>query len=303
MLKRYWGRVTATGIVIAALGLLSYVVWAFGFFSTYKAVHQQERYEASRQEYEAPTKDMDRGCWRVPMLPDADCPNNNVSAEHPNKREYADLKAQQDMSEWALVVVLISIPGFFVSIAGLWALYWTFRQTREIAKAQERASLIIYAVKIGDPRPLFDDLRLEFGIRNVGETHANSVWIEGTVTVDPGAVEGKDIGPVETAKIVATGSIAIQPSKESVLSGFANISVNHWKLMPEKTNYHMTDKCRDAWIRIEGVVHYRDVFDDNREAPFYMSRNTINRTGDTWFSSAENDAAIARFNEEAKKHA
>ncbi|MFM9849213.1 MAG: hypothetical protein ACKVP3_18880 [Hyphomicrobiaceae bacterium] len=61
--------------------------------------------------------------------------------ERKEKREIADLEAQQDMARWAKFMLWTSAAGLVLTLAGLLMLYGTLRYTRDAAKAAEASVL------------------------------------------------------------------------------------------------------------------------------------------------------------------
>ena len=52
-----------------------------------------------------------------------------------------DLKAQQEMSEWALGVLIVSCLGFAVTVSGVFFVWRTLLETRQVGRDQSRAYL------------------------------------------------------------------------------------------------------------------------------------------------------------------
>lgn len=111
----------------------------------YRLEHAEQRQAVTQNEAETANEYLricrqNRGSGFLALL---DCAINSFDANRNSQRAKYDLEAQQDMAEWAFALLLVSIPGVAISIAGLVVLFWSLAQTRitirdnrEIGEAQ-----------------------------------------------------------------------------------------------------------------------------------------------------------------------
>lgn len=177
MLKKYWPYLVALGAIfaLAALGLLG-----LHSYRPYELEHADQRREIANYAYET-GEEYFRDCVdvqrRVPLLTALACAVEAVSANRAAAESKYDLYAQQDMAKWAYALLLVSIAGMVISIAGLAAILFSLRQTwinitdnREIGQAQTRAYL---AVSGGDFVIRKDGtIELNVEVRNFGQSPA-----------------------------------------------------------------------------------------------------------------------------------
>ena len=135
MLGSNWRYFAVAGCVAAT----GYIIWALVFFSSYQARHAYEREHASADYYDEAAPQIERECWSVTGTFDRQCAMEAVREIQTHEQAKHDLKAQQDMAEATVLLALLGLPGFVISIGGLWALVWTFREQRTLTEIQSRA--------------------------------------------------------------------------------------------------------------------------------------------------------------------
>lgn len=244
---------------------------------------------------------MDRRCNILAAFFGAECQVKDGRPEEADEHAQADLRAQQDMAEWALIVALVSIPGVIVSSLGLWALYWTFAQTREIAKSQERAVLYAFALEMDAPDEMNGHVYLKLGVRNVGETHALKVHFEGTLTMDPGATEGNESGIIQSTEVKSGVTNLVAAEADGVVFGYAHQDF-HWdKFNDDYKIYPMTGDCRTESISLVGKVIWTDAFGDTRDMPFSFNRHFLTKNTSNWFGSGPDEQTALDFKKRYKE--
>jgi hypothetical protein len=134
---------TALGGAIAATSII-FTVWAYRHVSEYQDEQAQERQSASddyRREAEQrisfclDTIPEERLTERLRCLSDAiDAAEDSATAKY-------DLKAQQDMSAWALAVLYVSIAALIATVIGVIFVWRTLREARTTTRAAIRSTV------------------------------------------------------------------------------------------------------------------------------------------------------------------
>lgn len=128
----------ATCFVLSAI----FLIWSGGRFLNYQRAHFDER----NSSVENDIKDINERiefCIKnksdngSPEL--SECLLRIVSATQSNSISRHNLKAQQDMAEWALAVFFVSFIAFIATAIGVVFVWLTLRETRRIGEAQMRA--------------------------------------------------------------------------------------------------------------------------------------------------------------------
>lgn len=143
--------------------------------------HKLSRDQARAYHPEQYTQQPSGICIKFPPVI-AFCPQEQGGPNAEAQRNEDDLKAQQEMADWAFAVVLISAVGFFLSLIGVVLIYATFRATRKgnkinqrIGEAQVRAYLSFEQAKITIQRKgIFGEIipRIDLEIVNSGNSPA-----------------------------------------------------------------------------------------------------------------------------------
>lgn len=297
MLKRYWRWITRAGIAIFAVLTVAYITWAVSFFSDYKQAHEDQRQEIASKDQQSAEENMDWRCNVLAAFFGAECQPKDQQAKQADPYAQADLRAQQNMAEWALIVALVSVPGLIVSSLGLWALYWTFAQTREIAKSQQRAFLYAFALEMDPPHQINGSIDFNLGITNVGETHAVNVEAEGILTIDPGATEGREHGIVRKIEFKSASTDIIAAKADGVVFGFALFDFAWEGFNEDPKLYPMTGDCRRESISFTGRITWTDAFGDTQSMPFSFNRHYLKKDTFNWFSAGPDGQTGRDFRE------
>lgn len=80
-------------------------------------------------------------CFKLPPLVSV-CPQEQGGPRAEAHRSDDDLKAQQEMADWAFIVAVFSALGFILSAAGVALIYATFRATRHANNIAKKAMFI-----------------------------------------------------------------------------------------------------------------------------------------------------------------
>ncbi len=148
MLRSNWLRYVVVGAVAGiAVGWL--VQWGARSFEAYRFQHSNERIQAAKYEYEG-AKDYVEGCLHG-VAPSFDkgvaCLAEGIEANREAKRSEYDLRAQQDMAEWAYAMFLVTGGGTAIAIFGIVLVFFTFgeaRQTNVISREMGQRELRAY---------------------------------------------------------------------------------------------------------------------------------------------------------------
>lgn len=131
MLKRYRNLLIAIGIV-ASLA----VATCLSLYVNDQAYARQNAAKAGR-DYANYYADCARAFH--PGFDIVDCMVEQAKAEHEEKHAEANLKTQQDVALWSLILMILGVVGAFLSAAGVALLIWTFREQRKLTITQSRA--------------------------------------------------------------------------------------------------------------------------------------------------------------------
>lgn len=187
---------------------------------------------------------------------------SEVRAQH-------DLIAQQEMSRWSFGVLLIGLFSAFFSAGGLIALVWTFRETRKMTQAQDRAYVTICDGVIHLDPTYGLIYRLE--VHNSGNTPATFVQAQLSLTIDSPDKNDRTVGVSTTFNIVdelnevpaKAGGTFVSGHIEEVLSLPDGLTMSHGSHY-RKTGTIVQEDGDDTFlarIEVSGVVVYYDVFD------------------------------------------
>lgn len=166
-----------TGLYVFASGLIALVLFilSVGFVLEYKKRHAYERNDASQYHANA-TQHSVSACGAVMdesgVVDWLVCLAENVSADGGVKHAEYDLKAQQDMAEWAFGMLLATIWVAVITLFGVifvWRTLIATRETVEVTKEssrdQGRAYVQLDAVqsKSGSVGGSFEGIIMNFG--------------------------------------------------------------------------------------------------------------------------------------------
>lgn len=126
-----------------ALALIAFGVWTALVWSLANQHSHRTRYTdyATGQSAEYARQEIETVCSRE-AAPSGyvECAERVLGTERDNRRSDYDLEAQQDMAQWAFVLVAITAGQAVIGGIGLYLLIGTFRQTAIQAHAAQRAS-------------------------------------------------------------------------------------------------------------------------------------------------------------------
>ncbi len=135
MLRGGWRSYVALGGV--ALGLLVLTGWGGYALRGYQHEHAEQRESAA--DYEAPDarKQIKTNCTRVAGARSFECIADVPDADDSEEYTKQDLKAQQDMAEWAFAMFVVTGLAFLLNIVGL---YYVVAALRLNATATDAAT-------------------------------------------------------------------------------------------------------------------------------------------------------------------
>tara|TARA_R110001606_G_scaffold317924_1_gene464787 strand:+ start:172 stop:1077 length:906 start_codon:yes stop_codon:yes gene_type:complete len=270
MFNHYWGYGAS-----ALLGVVALLVFVF---VPYRLDHQSERRDASQAEKSISEEDIERWCGGLLATERLACTARQGEAEAAKKRSQYDLKAQQEMAEWALLVVVASVISLFVSIGGLGALVWTFREQRKLTESQSRAYIEVIT---GRTSITEFGWTIDVTVMNTGQTPAFEVRMsanarfyarsstrnepEAKIIYGVGSARG-EIGPsgLDTTRIYKSGTFVADEIK-----GLKN----------EEGMIVSTDECTFPYVEFVGKITFKDAFDNPREVAFHLETLEITELG------------------------
>jgi hypothetical protein len=258
-------------IIGAAFGVAPYIIAAallvFGTFSFLSVREYQKQNTSYRQEtssYSAEaTEKYAADCLKdfKPISTWANCIIKSIDANRTAQRANQDLKAQQEMAEWAYALLLLSIGGLVISGCGLIALFVSLSQTRtvikdtrEIGEAQVRAYLSAIECEVSELKlsNVNGDMgvAVEILINNSGQSPAFDVRAIIRVNAD-GTINSDAEDSVTNEIVLSTG---LEPNADGRW-------LTAWPAKMKSSN--PADKNKS--ITIEGVLQYRTVFSAHAE--------------------------------------
>lgn len=167
-------------------------------------------------------------------------------SEGADKATEYDLQAQQEMSEWSLVILFATLAGLAISALGLWALWRNLNLLREqihsdkeIGQKQVRAYLSVEhaAAQIERFEPVGQSdwsVRLGIGVRNAGQSPARNVGMAATGLLEFGSRSLKF-----RSEITGTADIPANATESTILfctfddTAAAEEALNGRIVMPE----------------------------------------------------------------------
>lgn len=285
MSKNEWRQFALLGL--AFVGLVSSSLAATALIvANFRQEHASQRDDAASANQPEAQRKVLLNCPAFPSALRDQCVDKEVEAAQAEKREQYDLRAQQEMAQYALGVLAISVLGFVVSSAGLVALFYTFNEQRKLSRSQARAYLELIGARV-TRLPGWRASYLRIGIRNTGQTPASNIRIVGICTADPGAVEGKELGQVHT-----------QPIEEWLHREMPSLTqdVLEWSFGADldflKTNHqprYGTDTCRMPILIFKGTLFYDDAFGQLRELPFVLNTSFLDEEDRSELAGAGRD--------------
>jgi hypothetical protein len=213
-----WRRNYTIGLVVAAVGAVSFAVWLWR--STDALQSRIEQHTASASEtYSDPRYIAIEGeCLAVPEPERDKCLTKEREAAYEGQRNESDLEAQRIMAAWTRTIGIATIVGMTFGIFGLSLIFVTFRETRRAADAGFEANEI---ARTSSERQLRPYIGLESGgleysafgawptvrvfLKNFGQTPAYDFRAGINVVVRPQGHRIATNGPDES---IATSELA-----------------------------------------------------------------------------------------------
>lgn len=264
MSSRDWRLFAALGIGFAVVVAAGIVTTTF-LVSTYRQEHAAQRDDASSAYQSQAYEQAKLYCIDVPDSERAKCLTDQTEAAQAEKRNEYDLRAQQEMSEWALGVLILSASGFVVSSAGLLALVWTFYEQRKLGRDHARAFIEQLGATIYY-RPQWGMLDVAFYLFNGGDTPALDFVGDLQITFRPRYGPNADETESFHRPLTVMGGTVLRNSVEA-------IRAFNWKVAPEEIKqilepmepvYEGKGKGwvidRSASLDVSGVLLFQDAF-------------------------------------------
>ena len=156
--KEHYTVRVAAAVITACLGCL--LVWL-----SYGQIHNDERANASaQQEYESRIECISSGNIAAQIA----CLDKAEATSHEQSTEYYDLKAQQEMSKWALLMLVVTSVGVvFVAL--------TLREARDATNAARSTIAVTRDASYHQLRPYVDLDEIEVVKDHIG-WHIQPIW-------------------------------------------------------------------------------------------------------------------------------
>jgi hypothetical protein len=113
-----WLRNAAIGLIGASI-LTAFAAWGAWSLVEYQNDHTEKREKAAAYQTEHSAKQGESLCVQIPGKRASACVTNPPDTDANAKYTEYDLRAQQDMAEWAFVMVLVGLAGLGATVAGL----------------------------------------------------------------------------------------------------------------------------------------------------------------------------------------
>lgn len=265
------------GIIGAiAAAALAVAVWGGLSWSNQHREHREEREAAASDQQENVREQVEAQCVGVPRSRTFSCTMD--APRTPGDEQYAihDLRAQQDMSEWAFAMFITAAIGALITLAGVIYVAMTLHETRRAAEAtveanktardgfrlasenaarELRAYVYIQSLSNGvvkngvlEDGAIADGLIPEIRFHNSGKTPAVDAKIDFRLAViPPDKYRDFQFDPIDLSK--ATG-VAIGPD------GAASIPLRFIHVDDLRAAY-----ANEATILFVVRIEYRDVID------------------------------------------
>lgn len=150
MFKRDWlpyaaiGGVTVVIVMIAALN-------SWRFLTDYKFEHEQQRQDAPADENKDTSEKRQSTCIDVAKRTTFPCVTYSPDSKSGDKYTEYDLRAQQEMAEWAFAMAAISFLGVVITTAATIYVALTFHQTQAlVGEAQKTTAATERALEISE---------------------------------------------------------------------------------------------------------------------------------------------------------
>jgi len=251
-------RKIAVLILIPAALILGVAVIATNAVSAYRMDQLASR-SVDSMERMAHQEQLARSCQNLPAIETIVCAIKYLNENRAEARGQLDLVAQQDMAFWALLLLLLTGLGLFLSAGGVVALVWTFWETRLQTRLESCPYLITHKClvsKIWDRKdPNFYQLAIEFEVNNCGNTPALDVTILSRM------------GWSTSNEILKWNPQSEPTSRGLIGPGQAMQQSRRFELNFE--DWAIEDKIQNqATVWVRGIVRYRDIYNQWWEHSF-----------------------------------
>ena len=178
-----------------------------------------------------------------------------------------------------------AVAAALVSLAALWALFWTFSETRKQNRAQSRAYVSATPVHLtvdADMRgnfPAVIDIGFRVVAKNYGQTPANDAEVWANIIYDKWPMPPRFW---ESYKEELGQRVVIRPTEERRFSFKKNVLFDEqglWETPPKR-------------IILTGILRYRDVYGERRYVRFTGS---ITNMREWWLKARHGDVVDLNF--------
>ena len=275
MFGSYWlRRLAALGIATSLIYLIiSGALGVWGQYTTSSQSYREYQQQTEYYEREATEKIVRECAFVIPFSPAfRNCLLYSIQAYQQEDRSKRDLKAQQDMAYWAMILTIISAVGIGISAVAVWVVILSLRQTRtaisdtrEIGEAQVRAYLSFVMEKIdGDITIGFDNpegVSVEFNIVNSGLSPARNVRYLAAISIREHPIaHNNDLVCAADGQILPNGNLHQGQEWGCNATGT--------ELFDKKDVAEAFSPNSKTRIHIFGIIEYTDVFNELRKTRF-----------------------------------
>jgi hypothetical protein len=256
ILKLNWNVLTG----FAALFVIAYAAVACVKFVSYQEEHSHERYDVAHHSDPATKRDLEVCIKAQPsgIIKLFACVIEAAQSDQVTKKDKYDLKAQQEMSEWAYGMLWATVFTIFVGIMGIIFVGLTLRETRRIGQAQVRAYLVC-------PKGNFisyeKHLSVYISIKNVGQSPAKSIRVTAKISHRENSENGISSGE-SLSQCISIMSVPSSATSEAHI---------HWNATPVGGSFDFPQifQGMDS-INVDGVIEWTDVFDHSQSETFRL---------------------------------
>ncbi len=251
------GTYTAVGWGVSAI-VLALCVWSWTIWdlASQRAEYQQAAQHETVNADKRAQSSIESDCLSE-STPNAiaECVQKETKIAEKERREAYDLSAQQEMSYWALGMLLASVIALILTVVGVAYVRLTLLETRRIGQAQVRAYLTCDggSLRIGS-----DEIAVTCNLRNTGQSPTSVIKIEGDFHI---VVDGQ-VYVIESTFIDDNGpSIAAQSTGDGWL----------WfspEVLPPNT--FAIQNIRKRTVIIHAAAKWIDVFGDEQTVTFNL---------------------------------
>lgn len=275
-------------IILLGASTLGFVV-SWGLFESYQQEHAKERESVSNNDESVAARQIDicqRSMRDDGLAQGLICLANVVGAEAETKKSEYDLKAQQEMAEWAFGLLLVSIFGLIFTALGVILVWLTFRATRDTVTAMQREQRPWVVISVGESALYFRDeektgvqLTTSIAVKNISKSIASDVTFRSTI-VRLAYTKGskgfshrlvqKELKPV-IAELLKSSKVSAELDGGETLVPTGTINVKrHSASGSYKTSVTNPNDTEDEsfWVGIFAVV-YRSISGDGYDVRSY----------------------------------